>query len=43
MKMMYYFRNERLSDSDGKSSESSIRHKIVMMGAAKVGTHTSQR
>lgn len=35
-----YFRNDRLTESDsggGKSSESSIRHKIVMMGAAKVG------
>lgn len=33
-------RNERLTESDsggGKSSESSIRHKIVVMGAAKVG------
>ncbi|KAI4498361.1 hypothetical protein M0802_006540 [Mischocyttarus mexicanus] len=34
--------NERLSESDsgggdGKSSESSIKHKIVVMGAAKVG------
>lgn len=39
MKTMY-FRNDRLTESDsggGKSSESSIRHKIVMMGAAKVG------
>lgn len=34
------FRNERLSESDsggGKHAESSIRHKIVVMGAAKVG------
>ncbi|XP_011642499.1 ras-related protein Rap-1 [Pogonomyrmex barbatus] len=34
-------RNDRLSEADsgggGKSSESSIRHKIVVMGAAKVG------
>lgn len=33
-------RNERLSESDsggGKSAESSVRHKIVVMGAAKVG------
>ncbi|XP_076183754.1 ras-related protein Rap-2a [Ptiloglossa arizonensis] len=33
-------RNERLSESDsggGKPAESSIRHKIVVMGAAKVG------
>ncbi|KAK9294505.1 hypothetical protein QLX08_010904 [Tetragonisca angustula] len=33
-------RNERLSESDsggGKQVESSIRHKIVVMGAAKVG------
>ncbi|XP_014478843.1 PREDICTED: ras-related protein Rap-1 [Dinoponera quadriceps] len=33
-------RNDRLSESDnggGKSVESSIRHKIVVMGAAKVG------
>ncbi|PBC33704.1 Dexamethasone-induced Ras-related protein [Apis cerana cerana] len=33
-------RNERLSESDsggGKHAESSIRHKIVVMGAAKVG------
>lgn len=40
MKTTHYFRNERLTESDsdgGKSSESSIRHKIVMMGAAKVG------
>jgi len=36
---MYYFRNERLTQSESgrKSSESSIRHKIVVMGAAKVG------
>lgn len=38
------FRSERLSESDsggggdgGKSVESSVRHKIVVMGAAKVG------
>jgi len=39
MKTTYYFRNERLtqSDSSGGKSESSIRHKIVVMGAAKVG------
>ncbi|KYM85388.1 hypothetical protein ALC53_04631 [Atta colombica] len=33
-------RNEKLTESDsdsGKSSESSVRHKIVVMGAAKVG------
>lgn len=36
-----YFRNDRLTESDsggGKpSSESSVKHKIVVMGAAKVG------
>lgn len=35
-----HFRNDRLSETDsggGKSAESTVRHKIVMMGAAKVG------
>lgn len=37
---MYYFRNETLAESDsesGKSSDSSVRHKIVVMGGGKVG------